>query len=86
LLAIYDTAAGLTAYQVEETLFRIPSYFLTQESTHFASLLANNDISAVTYITDSDVSSIAFANLLVVLRPRYDSPRYLPTHHAHDHP
>jgi hypothetical protein len=75
--------AELTVYQVEETLFRIPAYFLTQDSAHFAALLENKDAGFMVYVTDVDVSSTAFANLLVVLRPRYDPPLSSPTHPTH---
>jgi hypothetical protein len=72
-LRFMNGLSELMSHQVEETLFRIPSYFLTQDSAHFASFLADKNANEVMHITDGDISSSSFANLLLVLRPRYSS-------------
>jgi hypothetical protein len=56
---------------VEDTLFRIPHFFLSQSSTYFAKMLAERASSIdIFQVTESDVTSPAFANLLYVLYPR----------------
>jgi hypothetical protein len=63
----------LNPRQIEDTLFRIPSHFLTQPSVCLAEFFKDKDLSGIVLISDSDISSSAFANFLSVLqvRPTY---------------
>jgi hypothetical protein len=57
--------------QVERTRFRIPLYFLTEESEHFQQFFQGKDLSGEVHISEEGVTSSAFASFIRVLRPRY---------------
>jgi hypothetical protein len=57
--------------QVEKRRFRFPAIYLTEGSPYFAKLLETHDMSRILFIRDVDVSCLAFANLLQVLRTQY---------------
>jgi hypothetical protein len=56
-------------------LFRFPAIYLTEGSPYFAKLLETHHMSQMLHILDADVSPLAFANLLQVLRTQYVLPR-----------
>jgi hypothetical protein len=51
-------------------MFRIPSFFLALQSTHFTKIFRERQVKGETgllYITDKDVKKDAFGNLLKVV-------------------
>jgi hypothetical protein len=65
-----------TSHQVEETLYRVHTYFFTRDSPHFMDLMINDQTKANNAATgeplfhlDSDVKSVDFERFLSILYP-----------------
>lgn len=59
---------------MEETRFRIPLYFLTENSEHSRQFFRDKDLSDVVHITQAGVTSDIFASFIKILSPRCASP------------
>jgi hypothetical protein len=73
---VFHLLLGLHFHQVEETLYRVHTYFFVRDSPYFKSLLGNGRAKADNAATgeplfrlDSDVKSVDFERFLSLMYP-----------------
>jgi hypothetical protein len=65
------TVAGSLFTQVQDVRFRIPQFILARHSAYFSHVFSNRGFKGDLHIKESDVTSAAFENVLMLLHPLY---------------